>query len=406
MDRTIGARIPAYVRAVTDALAAAGHRGYLVGGSLRDLLRGVAPHDYDLTTDATPDEMLAAFASFRVIPTGLKHGTLTVLSEGQPVEVTTHRVDGGYTDGRHPDRVSFTRRLADDLSRRDFTVNAMAYSDQTGLVDLFDGQGDLARGIIRAVGDPATRFSEDALRILRAYRFSAQLDFALDESTAAGARAVRAGLSQVSVERIFSELTRLLASPAAARGMQGLLDADLAPFVFGDLAPDRTALAVLDTLPPRAEVRLAALLADHGEDALYALCRRLKTPNAFADALVGTVCAARAPLPDSPYAARHFAHRYWGMWQDGLSVAAARGAAVERAAELCRRVVRENSVIEVRRLAVNGRELQEQLGVCPAKTGALLLGLQDFVFADPARNKKATLLAHAAEICEKEKGYV
>lgn len=406
MEQSIGTQIPRYVRAVTDALAAAGHRGYLVGGSLRDLLRGVEPHDYDLTTDATPDEMLAAFADFRVIPTGLKHGTLTVLSDGHSVEVTTHRVDGGYTDGRHPDRVSFTRRLADDLARRDFTVNAMAYSDETGLVDLFDGQGDLARGIIRAVGDPATRFTEDALRILRAFRFSAQLDFAVAPATVAAARLCGAGLVQVSAERIFAELTRLLASPAAARGMRGLIAAELLPFVLGDLAPLHEALVHLDLLPSRAEVRLAALLADCDGEALRALCRRLKTPNAFAEALVGTVSAANAPLPDSPYTARHFVARHWGVWEDGLRLAAVRGAEVSVAAELCRRVVREGSVIEIRRLAVNGRELQERLRVRPAMTGALLARLQDFVFFDPARNKKATLLAHATEICKEENGYV
>ena len=135
-------RVPAYVNAVLGALHDKGYHGYLVGGCLRDLLRGTTPNDFDLTTDATPEEMLEVFADFRVIPTGLKHGTLTGLSEGKPVEVTTHRCDGEYTDSRHPESVSFTRRLADDLSRRDFTVNAMAWSAQAGLVDLFGGQAD------------------------------------------------------------------------------------------------------------------------------------------------------------------------------------------------------------------------------------------------------------------------
>ena len=157
MEEAIGARVPAYVRAVMDALEKNGHRGYLVGGCLRDILLSKTPHDFDLTTDATPDEMLEIFADFRVIGTGLKHGTLTVLSEGKPVEVTTHRVDGDYKDARRPESVSFTRRLAEDLSRRDFTVNAMAWRAEEGLVDLFDGRRDLEAGIIRAVGDPVTR---------------------------------------------------------------------------------------------------------------------------------------------------------------------------------------------------------------------------------------------------------
>ena len=138
--------LPVYVTRVMDALRLAGHRGYVVGGSLRDLLRGVTPHDFDMTTDALPDEMLEIFRDFRVIPTGLKHGTLTVMSDGNPIEVTTHRVDGAYADARHPESVSFTRKLEGDLSRRDFTVNAMAWNEETGLVDLFAGQEDLKKG--------------------------------------------------------------------------------------------------------------------------------------------------------------------------------------------------------------------------------------------------------------------
>ena len=395
-------QIPAFVRAVLDALAAAGHRGYLVGGCLRDLLRGEQPHDYDLTTDATPLQMQTAFAAFHVIPTGLKHGTLTVLSMGEPVEITTHRVDGTYSDARRPDSVSFTTRLADDLARRDFTVNAMAYSDETGLVDLFGGKEDLERGVIRAVGNPVARFSEDALRILRAYRFSAQLGFSVDADTARGAAATREGLARVASERIFAEFSRLLTSPFAAKGLQGALEAGLCPYLLGDLVPERAVIAQLGALRPHAAVRLAALLPDADQGALRVLCHRLKTPNAFLDTLLRAAEAARAPLPDSPYAARHFAHRYWGAWEDGLSIAALRGADVREAQALCARVVREGSVIELRRLAVNGRELQERLGVPPAQTGAMLARLQDAVFADPAENKKSNLLALAATLLRED----
>ncbi len=220
----ISACFPNYARAVMAALDVAGHRGYLVGGSLRDILRGVTPHDYDMTTDATPEEMLEIFRDFRVIPTGLKHGTLTVLSDGHPIEVTTHRVDGEYLDSRRPESVSFTRQLSEDLSRRDFTVNAMAWHPETGLIDLFGGREDLEKGIIRAVGEPQKRFSEDALRILRAFRFAAQLNFEIEPRTLSGAAACREGLAHISAERIFSEVSRMLEAPAAVRGFRAMLD--------------------------------------------------------------------------------------------------------------------------------------------------------------------------------------
>ena len=170
----VAAYIPDYVKCVFDTLQQNGREGYLVGGSLRDILRGIAPNDFDMTTNATPDEMLQIFQGWRVIPTGLKHGTVTVLSDGHPIEITTHRTDGTYSDSRHPDEVTFTTSLAEDLARRDFTVNAMAFCEKTGLVDLFGGIADLQNGILRAVGEPEKRFSEDALRILRCYRFAAQ----------------------------------------------------------------------------------------------------------------------------------------------------------------------------------------------------------------------------------------
>ena len=402
MQVNISEKIPQYVKNVMDALSRAGYHGYLVGGSLRDLLRGVEPHDFDMTTDATPAEMEQAFADFRVIPTGLAHGTLTVLSEGNPIEVTTHRCDGAYLDARHPESVSFTRRLADDLSRRDFTVNAMAWNDEVGLVDLFGGQEDLAAGVIRAVGDPATRFSEDALRILRAFRFSAQLDFVIDGATLAACREVRAGLAKISVERVLAELTRLLAAPAAARGLSALLDAECAPFVFGNATVDRAALPSLTLLPPRAEVRLAALLFTEAPSEVSALCRRLHASNAFCATVVGLLEAAHAPLPTTAFEARRFAVTHWQVLEDAFSLLAARGAEVTESRALCRTVARDGSAVELRRLAVNGRELQEGVGVLPAKTAALLSRLQELVWQEPARNKKAVLLALAAEIVKEE----
>ncbi len=397
-------RVPQYVLGVIDTLHRASHRGYLVGGSLRDLVRGVEPHDYDLTTDATPEEMLEIFADFRVIPTGLKHGTVTVISDGNPIEVTTHRIDGEYHDARRPDAVQFTRRLFEDLSRRDFTVNAMAWNPETGLVDLFDGQGDLARGVLRAVGDAETRFSEDALRILRAFRFSAQLGFDIDPDTLAGARAAAAGLARISVERIFAELCRLLESPHAVAGLRALLDCGCAPYVFFDAAIGGE-LPDLSRLAPRAALRLAALLPAMERSYATELSRRWHAPNAFAEALCAYLALARESLPTTPYEARRFVSHYWHYWQQGLALHALAERETDTAFALCRQVSRDGSAVELRRLAVNGRELQEKLSVKPARTGALLLRLQDLVWQEAVPNKRAALLEAASAICKEERDF-
>ena len=212
-----GVGLAAPVRAVLARLADAGFEAYAVGGCVRDCLLGLTPHDWDVTTAATPEQMMAAFSGVPVIPTGLPHGTVTVLLDGTPIEVTTFRTEATYSDHRHPDEVAFSRCLEDDLSRRDFTVNAMAYHPARGLVDLFGGQDDLARRVIRCVGDPAARFSEDALRILRALRFASQLDFEIEPATAAAARDARGTLAHVSAERLYAEMPRLLIGPGAGR---------------------------------------------------------------------------------------------------------------------------------------------------------------------------------------------
>lgn len=397
--------IPSYVRDVMHVLDAAGYRAFVVGGSLRDILRGVTPHDYDMTTNATPNEMLAVFADYRVIPTGLMHGTVTVMSEGHPIEITTHRVDGSYTDARHPETVSFTRELCEDLSRRDFTVNAMAWHPETGVVDLFSGKEDLTARLIRAVGDPETRFREDALRILRAFRFSAQLDFEIEEATLAGAARAKDGLARISVERIFAEVSRMLEAPNADAGLRALLDTGCAEYVFFDTVSALSPVSV-NALAPDAALRLAAIMPTLTREQALALARRLHAPNAFGEALAAYVTASNEALPTSPYEARKFLSRYWHHWRGALSVAALRGADVSKAQALCARASRDGSVVEIRRLAVNGRELQEKIGVLPARTGELLVRLQDAVFQDPACNKREPLLALAREICEKERDFL
>ncbi len=194
-----------------DRLAAHGYEAYAVGGCVRDSLLHRIPEDWDITTSAAPDQVKALFA--RTVDTGLQHGTVTVLLGGGSFEVTTYRIDGAYTDGRHPDQVVFTPSLLEDLKRRDFTINAMAYNEQDGLVDAFDGAGDLAAGVIRCVGNATDRFGEDALRMLRAVRFAAQLDFQIEEQTKHAIQKLAPDLKKISAERIQAELVKLVVSP-------------------------------------------------------------------------------------------------------------------------------------------------------------------------------------------------
>lgn len=215
---------PGGVRQVFSILHENGYAAYAVGGSVRDFLLGKTPKDYDVATDARPDEVLKLFGAFSVIPTGIKHGTVTVLINQSPVEITTFRTDGVYLDNRRPSSVTFSKNIGDDLKRRDFTVNAIAYSPADGYVDRFGGMEDLKNRLIRCVGDADERFGEDALRILRAFRLAAELEFAIEEETARSIHRNRALLRNISAERINAEFTRLLLSQKAAETLLSYRD--------------------------------------------------------------------------------------------------------------------------------------------------------------------------------------
>lgn len=202
--------LPENISRALDMLESAGHEAWVVGGCVRDSLMGIIPHDYDITTSALPAETEQVFAGYRLIETGLKHGTVTVLADGSPIEITTYRVDGEYRDSRRPERVTFTRNIRDDVSRRDFTMNGIAYNPMKGYFDEFGGAEDIKAGVIRCIGKPERRFREDALRILRGLRFSASLGFEIEENTARAMHDTRELLNKISAERVFSELCGLL----------------------------------------------------------------------------------------------------------------------------------------------------------------------------------------------------
>lgn len=198
--------LPESINFVIDTLIKNGHRAYIVGGCVRDLLCGKEPNDYDITTSATPDTVISLFK--KTVATGLKHGTVTVIINQEPIEVTTFRTENGYSDSRHPSSVNFVTDVKDDLARRDFTINSMCYNHTEGLIDCFGGKADIDKKVLRAVGDAKTRFSEDALRILRLFRFAATLDFNIEESTLSAAIECAPLLKNISAERIFTELKK------------------------------------------------------------------------------------------------------------------------------------------------------------------------------------------------------
>lgn len=204
-------RLPEKVHNIINTLEEAGYEAYAVGGCVRDSVLGRTPDDWDITTSAKPDEMKRLFP--RTVDTGIKHGTITVLLGGEGFEVTTYRIDGTYEDGRHPSEVTFTASLKEDLRRRDFTINAMAYNERDGLVDLYGGLADIENQVIRCVGNAEERFDEDALRMLRAVRFSAQLGYRIDETTGEAIKALAPNLQKISAERIQVELVKLVISP-------------------------------------------------------------------------------------------------------------------------------------------------------------------------------------------------
>lgn len=327
--------IPTHALTVVERLERYGYEAYVVGGCVRDSLLGRNPKDWDVCTNALPEEVLRVFKRFHVIKTGLQHGTVTVMVDKQPVEVTTFRIDGDYSDNRHPDSVNFVSRVEEDLARRDFTINAMAYSPARGLVDAFDGQADLKAGIIRCVGEPDARFNEDGLRILRALRFAARYNFGIETETAFSIHRNRHLLENVSVERIFTELKGILVGD----GVLGMMQAfpDVFSIIIPELAPaigfdqhnphhcfdvwTHTAHAV-QAAPADEVIRLALLLHDiakpatftHGDDGkghfyghgskgadmARSILRHLKSDTATLENVVTLVREHDATLPTTP----------------------------------------------------------------------------------------------------------
>lgn len=388
-----------------DNLHRAGYAAYVVGGCVRDSLLGLTPHDWDLCTSALPQQGMELFGAEKCIPTGLQHGTVTVKQGGGLYEITTFRTEGTYTDGRHPDEVHFVPDVREDLARRDLTINAMAYNEKEGLVDPFGGQADLQSGILRAVGVPHQRFTEDALRILRLYRFAARFGFSIDPPTAQAAQELCAHLDCVSVERIEEELAKLLSAPAPA----AYLDEKILGVVLPELSQEALAAAkpVVDACPAGEQalpVRLAALLLSLGEDGTRRTLRRLRCSNTCIEE---TAVLVREAVPGVPVSLNIYARRLLGKYNlCTVQRLAALGTALqpEHAAdfaalsELAEQLDADGVCCRVSQLAVNGRDLMAA-GV-PAGPGIrkVLEALLDGVIREEYPNERQALLAAVQQL--------
>ena len=392
-----------------DALHGAGYAAYAVGGCVRDSLLGQAPHDWDLCTSARPEQVMELFGEEKCIPTGLQHGTVTVKQGGRLYETTTFRIEGAYSDGRHPDAVHFVPDVREDLARRDFTINAMAYSAEEGLIDPFGGRGDLAAHLVRAVGEPERRFEEDALRILRLYRFAARFGFSVDPATGAAARVLGPHLDCVSAERIQEEMLKLLAAPAPGRYLEPAVLAVILPELYPLEEPARFAEScrVIDRLAPGAEnvpARLAALLLPLGEEGTRKALRRLKCSNALTEETAVLVRETGTPgsATDPAVSVRRLLGRYGLTAVERLAALGAAGHPEQAAdfaarAELARQMEADGVCCRIAQLAVNGRDLM----AAGAKPGPglrqLLEQLLEAVITGQVPNEKQALLAAAAQ---------
>ena len=427
--------------ALLDALHAAGYAAYAVGGCVRDSLLGRTAHDWDLCTSALPQQVMELFGAKQCIPTGLQHGTVTIKYGGQLYETTTFRTEGSYTDGRHPDEVQFVPDVREDLARRDFTINAMAYNAAEGLVDPFGGQADLQNGLLRAVGEPQQRFTEDALRILRLYRFAARFGFALDAATARAARQLAPHLDCISAERIQEELAKLLAAPQPG----AYLEPAVLAVVLPELTPEKLTAAkpVVDACPAGEEnlpVRWAALLGALGETDTRRVLKRLRCSNACIEEtavlvretaeqgvcrsfLLGhesghsiarpTACGSRVPpqrtvLGETPahageVAIRRLLGRYGLCTVERLCALCAAlhpqaASACALAAQRARQLEADGVCCRVSQLAVNGRDLMAAGIPAGPALRRVLEALLDGVIRAEYPNEKPVLLAAAQKI--------
>lgn len=436
-------KLPEKVKLIIQRITDAGFEAYAVGGCIRDSLLMRTPDDWDITTSATPFQIKALFS--HTVDTGIKHGTVTVLAGGEGFEVTTYRIDGEYEDNRHPSEVIFTPSLEEDLKRRDFTINAMAYNEKDGLVDLFDGINDIQRGLIRCVGDPARRFSEDALRIMRAVRFSAQLGYQIDEPTREAIRRLAPNLKRISAERIQTELVKLVMSPHPEY-LKTAYELGITKVVFPEFdkcmeMPQNNphhcfgvgehTLESMKAVPADRILRLTMLFHDigkpetvtvdeegishfHGHPVMSEeiggkVLRRLKFDNHTIDQVTRLVryhdyyvepsqrCVRRAIMKvGEDIFPMLLQVKKADMEAQSVYQREEKEENLKEVSRIYEQILAQKQCVSLKTLDVTGRDLMEQTGMLPGKRiGEVLKYLLDFVVDDPARNQKEILLKEA-----------
>lgn len=389
-------QIPKSAEQIIEQLNQAGFEAYVVGGCVRDTLLGKEPEDWDITTSAKPGQVKAIFG--RTIDTGIQHGTVTIMKGKEGFEVTTYRIDGEYEDGRHPKSVEFTANLIEDLKRRDFTINAMAYSHASGLIDAFDGLKDLEEHRIRCVGNPIHRFTEDALRILRALRFSAQLRFEIEPETKQAISVLAPNLVHVSKERIQVELTKLLLSPNP-EFIRKVYEIGISPFIseaFNRLP--KGGIAINSSLPDTKPLRWAAFLRSGSEDQAVKILKDLKMDNDTITKAKILVAWCDKTIECGKPAIRRVMSQMPPELYDALLVLKESGQAAEDHTKLAQvkmlsaEIRQANDCISLKTLAVTGADLIHA-GMKPGKQmGETLNRLFELVLEHPEYNTKEYLL--------------
>ena len=430
--------LPEKIESMILRLNSAGFEAYAVGGCVRDRLLGLEPHDYDICTSALPEQTKAVFSEEKVVETGLKHGTVTVIWDNEPIEITTFRTDGEYKDGRHPESVTFTADIREDLSRRDFTVNAMAYSGKSGVVDLFGGQEDLRNKIIRCVGDPVKRFEEDALRILRCLRFCSVYGFNCEENTAKAVHDCKELLKNVSAERVLSELQRLLCGNCGyvLREFYDVFAqiipeiADCYGFLQHSRYHDRDVwehiVSSVENAPPVFSLRFTMLLHDLGKPSCCkiengvghfkghavvstAIARRvvdkLHCDSLNAEKICFLVEKHDVPMTDEPKLIKRQLNKfgvdnYFDLLQvhtaDDMAKAPQYRGRIKiynNAREIARKIIEENDCFSLKKLAVNGNDMINA-GYIGAEIGKALQMLLEAVIDGKCENNRENLLKY------------
>ncbi len=442
-------KIPTQVNRALEILCGGGHSAFIVGGAVRNILMGIPVHDWDIASSALPSETLELFKDYRTVETGVKHGTVTVIIDGMSLEITTFRIETGYSDNRHPDSVDFTRKIDEDLSRRDFTVNAIAYSPQAGFVDPFGGREDIDLGVIRCVGEADKRFGEDSLRILRALRFAAVLGFEINPETAKSIKKNYRLLANISVERIFTELSKLLCGKNAGEILQEYKEVIF--FILPELAPTDGCtqnherhvfdvwghtVAALESIPPEPALRFAMLFHDagkpkckttdengvdhfysHGKESrkiAFDAMTRLKTSNKFREHVCNLV-EYHDFLPDKiskktykKYIARLGTDTVRELFLVREADVSAQNpkflqeslAENEVGIKILEEIEAENACFKISDLAVNGKDLAEA-GIAPSPAmGEILAALLDEVMDDKIKNNKESLINRAKQLAK------